>query len=187
MSLVTGIHKYFELSAWERRVFHRALVRLPVVDIALRLFGLQRTQGLLGRRQAGGAAVGARGVEVDPQRVAQLVQSASARGPYRWARCLPQSLVTRVLLAEVGLEGSLRIGVQKNGQSMQAHAWVEVDGVPLAQSPQLYEEFAVMGEEGVGRDPSGFVLVDHRKSSGHENGNRRYRPGGRSAQAEGSR
>jgi hypothetical protein len=116
-----------------------------VVDVTLRIVGLQRTRALL-YRPPGNTLHGRHATTIpDLQRLAQLVQSAATRGPYRFARCLPQSLVTQRILAEYGVEGILKIGVQKNGASMQAHAWVEVDGVPLAQSPRLYEEFAVIG------------------------------------------
>ena len=45
-------------------------------------------------------------------------------------RCLTRSLVLMRLLARRGLESQLVIGVQAD-DGFAAHAWVEVDGVPL--------------------------------------------------------
>jgi hypothetical protein len=46
------------------------------------------------------------------------------------SRCLNRSLVLTHLLARRGLHGTLVIGVRP-GSSFAAHAWVELDGVPL--------------------------------------------------------
>ena len=46
------------------------------------------------------------------------------------SRCLMRSLVLTNLLARRGLESSLVLGVRP-GESFAAHAWVELDSVPL--------------------------------------------------------
>ncbi len=56
--------------------------------------------------------------------------------------CLPRSLALQRMLARRGIASELRIGVRKesNGAGgIAAHAWVEVDGVPLGE-PQAIEE-----------------------------------------------
>ena len=36
-----------------------------------------------------------------------------------------------------GLASQLRIGARRNGDTLDAHAWVELAGTPLAQGPDL--------------------------------------------------
>ena len=53
------------------------------------------------------------------------------------ATCLTQALATQVLLSQHGYEACLRIGVVRgeDGQ-LQAHAWVESDGVVVIGGPE---------------------------------------------------
>src|SRR5580704_2727408 len=64
----------------------------------------------------------------DPKSIADRVALAGALFPGR-ARCLEQSIALYCLLRRRGVNAALRFGVQPYG--FVAHAWVEVDGVPL--------------------------------------------------------
>ena len=55
--------------------------------------------------------------------------------------CLRQSLVVWWLLRRKGMPAELRIGVQTGG-GFAAHAWVEVDGHPVNDAPDVAERFA---------------------------------------------
>lgn len=55
--------------------------------------------------------------------------------------CLTQALVGRRLLRQLGLNPELQIGVTIESGRLQAHAWLEQDGVPVvggADSPRKY-------------------------------------------------
>ncbi|HUF51662.1 MAG TPA: lasso peptide biosynthesis B2 protein [Longimicrobiales bacterium] len=108
----------------------RCLVLLAVADAATRLIGLRRTLALarrLGRGRGSGAAA-----LVD--RTAHNVAVAAAFYPRR-ARCLEQSLILFVLLRRRGERAELKLGVRP--LPFYAHAWVEIDGVPVNEPAQL--------------------------------------------------
>ncbi len=65
-----------------------------------------------------------------------------ARYPYGWARCLQTSLALRQWLARKGVRSDLRIGVRKNDQNFQAHAWLEYRGKILNDHPMIGTKFA---------------------------------------------
>ena len=108
-------------------------VALPVTGALIRLFGFQKAAQACAR--IGGQATlrptSAQDLE-DAQAFARLAGIAGRRGPVT-TTCLRQSLVVRAWLRRRGLDAQLKIGVRKTGGVMDAHAWVELDGVPLAQ------------------------------------------------------
>jgi Transglutaminase-like superfamily len=66
--------------------------------------------------------------------IARAVRIAATYGPYR-ATCLPRALVLWTLLRRRRLDGVLTIGVRKNHDGVEAHAWVMLNGVALDQGP----------------------------------------------------
>jgi hypothetical protein len=50
------------------------------------------------------------------------------------ANCLPRALILCRLLRRQGLQAELRLGVGKPEGEFAAHAWVEHDGVVLAEA-----------------------------------------------------
>ena len=79
----------------------------------------------------------------DAQRLARVVDSVAGRFPAR-TRCLQRSLVLLWLLRRRGIGGRLRIGVRRNGDGVDAHAWVEVARSAVNDSPAHYSQFAVL-------------------------------------------
>ncbi|MES2979220.1 MAG: lasso peptide biosynthesis B2 protein [Pseudomonadota bacterium] len=120
----------------ERAALARALCLLPLVSCSLKAVSLRRVQQWIGI----GAALPVAHVETGPvrvelreraQRVARMVDLAARRGLGRHA-CLARSLVLCHLLARIGLDARLKLGVAaaQPGQ-IDAHAWVELDGQAL--------------------------------------------------------
>jgi hypothetical protein len=108
----------------------RCLLLLLLADLSLRTAGLHRTAGWAERIAALGPA------RADSQRSTQAtaarVALAAAFYPRR-ALCLEQSLVLFTLLRRGGTPARLRLGVRP--LPFLAHAWVEVDGVPVNEQP----------------------------------------------------
>jgi hypothetical protein len=77
--------------------------------------------------------------------IARLVRIAAERGPYR-AKCLEQSLVLRWLLLRQGIDARIVFGARKDDEQMQAHAWVEVNGVALSEDNGVYQDFSPLDE-----------------------------------------
>jgi hypothetical protein len=159
----------------------RALARLRPRDVGatLRAAGeLRRARAALAGDGLGAIlddppepAAGAAGL--DPVRVAAAVRRVDRALP-GGDRCLPSAVALQRLLAQEGHRGDLRIGVRRSEGEFGAHAWVELDGVPLleparvedAYSPLLPASsgpFSLLGEtietdvplRGAGRAPAG--------------------------------
>ena len=47
------------------------------------------------------------------------------------------------LLRRIGVEGVIRFGAKKAGESLEAHAWVEWNGVPLNDVADVRSRYAV--------------------------------------------
>jgi hypothetical protein len=111
-----------------------------VAEAGLRLLGLPRTRRLLAPRRR------PPGPPPAPAEVARVVRLATGacRAVYP-AGCLPRSLVVERLLARAGARPELRIGVRLDEGRLSAHAWVEVDGEPVAEPEGIELRFARLG------------------------------------------
>ena len=109
---------------------------IAATDLALRRLGFARSVALARRL--------ARGREERPESrslaplVCRRVALAGVFYPGR-ARCLEQSLALFVLLRRRGIAAELRLGVQP--YPFTAHAWVELDGVPLNERTETISQF----------------------------------------------
>ena len=122
---------------------------LQVMDLSLRAIGLRRTQRWLGlnRPLPPQAPPLASTTMADAQRIAELAAIAGRRGPLN-TTCLRQALAVQWWLRRRGLDAQLRIGARKVGDSLDAHAWVELDGTPLAQDDLLHTAFEPTARRG---------------------------------------
>ena len=106
---------------------------LAAVRLHLKLFGFGRAMALarrLGRARTPIPTHDAALVRGTVERVAL----AAAFFPGR-AICLEQSLALYVLLRRRGVAAELRVGVHP--APFAAHAWVEVEGEPVNESPEV--------------------------------------------------
>ncbi|MGE5154676.1 MAG: lasso peptide biosynthesis B2 protein [Bdellovibrio bacteriovorus] len=133
------------LAPWERRMLVRLALLLPLIGLGLRVLGFRRFRDLLARLAA--SVSGQAHTAPDPethrkaQRLARLVAIAAHHGPYR-VTCLRQSLALWWLLRRRGIPAELRIGVRKEAGELQAHAWVESEGVALHDGADLSLRYA---------------------------------------------
>jgi len=137
----------------ERRFLVEAALLLPAVALALRLAGFQRVQATMSRtRGAQRAALDGR--TPSAATIAYLVAVAS-RYTLGRPRCLPQALVLWSVLRRQGRAAELRIGVRKQDDQIEAHAWVEYDGAVFDVAGGGYKRFSpfegapVAGQRGV--------------------------------------
>ena len=128
--------KLFELSAPERHELLRAAVLLPITGLALRMRGMQGVRITTPVRQS---------IQSHPSltaaQVARLVAAAARWSPWR-TPCMVRSLVLQRLLARRGIASELRFGVRKAGGQLEAHAWVEHLGKPLAEPHGVADDYA---------------------------------------------
>ena len=74
---------------------------------------------------------------------AHRVAVAAAFVPLK-ARCLEQSITLFVLLRRLGVNAEFRLGVQP--YHFRAHAWVECDGKPVNERPDIIRGFVTLPE-----------------------------------------
>ena len=130
------LKKALQLPPSEFWVLAQAAVYLPIVRTALHFISVARLNAMATRSRRQLFRVDAK-----PKNIARLVSIAADHGIYR-ARCLEKSLVLRWLLARRGIHAQLAFGAYKAGGAMQAHAWVEIDGVPLNEDDGAHLDFA---------------------------------------------
>lgn len=136
------LNRLWLLSTQERRTLFTAAAWMPVFWLGLRVWGLAHFQARLQR--LGSVRPIPMDIE-DIQALGRLVNIA-ARHTLGRGNCLTRSLLLGWLLRRRGVRGDLRIGVQLVDGSLRAHAWVECDGVPVNDQPDVGARFASMGD-----------------------------------------
>ena len=119
----------------------RAWLLLLAVDLGLWLLPFRRVQELVaqGHKDAGTPEGGSAWPAIE--RLQRLVGMAGRNHLYSM-RCLQRSLVLQWLLGRRGIVGELRIGVQKEGGGIAAHAWLEYEGQPIGEIESIEGRFA---------------------------------------------
>ena len=125
--------KLRELPSQEKTLLARFIFCLCWASFSIRFFGYLRTRRSLSRfitqadlHQADAAEL------VRAQRAAELIAIAGRHGLIN-ATCLRQSVLLEYWLQRQHLAAEIKIGVRKAGDLFDAHAWVELNGVALAQ------------------------------------------------------
>lgn len=136
---MSRVKKFLELSGADKRTFLAALYGLPKVDVQLRLYGFEKTLAKLQRIPLAPEDK-ASDPATYPTRTSLLV-NAAARFLFRREACLQRSLMLWFLLRKKGIESELKIGVATEDQKLQAHAWLEIDGAAVNESPHIHEQF----------------------------------------------
>ncbi len=136
------LRKFLELSPEDRVLFLKLWSLLPLVAASLRLLDYPRTLRLLSRWSP--AAPPRVDLPEDSMsyalRLGRLARMAGRYVPTNGS-CLRQSLLVWWLLRRKGMPAELRIGVRTQ-EGFTAHAWVEVDGQPVNDAPDVAERFA---------------------------------------------
>lgn len=132
-----ALRKLFRLSLAEQLLLTQAAVLLPAVRVALRFTTVARLESI----KTAWLPVAAR---LPAETMARMVQIAADHGIYR-ARCLEQSLVLRYFLQNRGIDSQILFGTRKEDGRVSAHAWVEVNGVPLNDLTAVRQQFSPLG------------------------------------------
>ena len=121
-----------------------SFVLLPTIRLLLRQRGLQAPAWWLANRS---------NVESHPpdqERCINVARAVSmvANRPLIGATCLPRSLTTWFLLRRQGADAVLVIGAGNlRGDELPAHAWVEVDDIPLNEPTDTRDRLGSFGLE----------------------------------------
>jgi len=136
------LRQFSALDGHARKLFLQALVILPVVSLSLKALGFRTTQTALRKI----FSVPGNGPDPDSLRkcialTAHMVSSAG-RHSLIHCSCLAISLTLRCLLGHQGISCEMRIGIRKENGELQAHAWVERDGVALNEPDEHHRHYA---------------------------------------------
>ena len=129
-------------------MFRRAAILLPLVRWSLRLRGYGKTfTSLQGRVQ-----FQTEETETGPElREKVQITCRMVRAALRYSlsqyTCLEESLTLWYLLREQGIPACLRIGVRKEKEVFEAHAWVEHGGEALNQDEAMHRHYAAFEED----------------------------------------
>ncbi len=126
------------LTATEAWAFVRAWLVLLTADLGLRLLPFQRLE-----RWLAPPLRAASGIVPKDTLMPSLgwATAAAARHHLYPMRCLPRALCLRWLLGRHGIPVELRIGVERRRGEMRAHAWVERDGCPVGDGPDVADRW----------------------------------------------
>jgi hypothetical protein len=137
--------KLRRFSALERpaqQLFLRALAMLPLVSLSLKLRGLQKTQAVLQKILP--KLLPEQNSNDEKQRAAltaHMLNAADRHGLIH-PSCLAKSLTLWWLLARQGITSQLRIGIRKEVEGFEAHAWVEREGAALNEPEEHHHHYA---------------------------------------------
>ena len=134
--------QFRNLNAMQKRSLLAAWLWLPLFWLGLRVLGLQRFQAWLQKAPAGSGLPLTLPVV---KALGEAVNIAARHSPFP-ATCLSRSLLLGWQLHRRGVASDLRIGVRLTQGELDAHAWVECDGVPVNDSPDVNAQFASFGD-----------------------------------------
>lgn len=129
-------------------MFRRAAILLPLVRWSLRLRGYGKTYASLQKRVRSQAE----GTEPKPETLenvqvtCRMVQAALRHSLTQFT-CLEESLTLWYLLQRQRIPVSLRIGVRKENEKFEAHAWVEHNGEALNQDEAMHRHYAAFEQD----------------------------------------
>ena len=132
------------LSPLQQRTLLTAWLWLPFFWLGLRVLGLPRLQALL-QSQPLAAQFAPVLMLPEIQALGKTVNIAARHSLFP-ATCLTRSLLLGWLLRRRCVTSELRIGVRLTQGVLDAHAWVECEGVPVNDSPNVSTQFASFGD-----------------------------------------
>jgi hypothetical protein len=149
------LRRFNALERPAQSLFLRAMVLLPLVSLSLRWRGFRATQARLQRFLS---KANSKQIQINVQEraalTAHLVNSADRHG-LSHPSCLAKSLALWWLLGRQGIESHLRIGIRKDEEKFEAHAWVERDGAALNEPEEHHRHFAAFAGELSSLPPEG--------------------------------
>jgi hypothetical protein len=142
------LQRYKALDPASRRMFRHAAILLPLVRWSLRLRGYGKTFTSLQRR----VQFQPKGTNTRPEAREEVqVTCRMVRAALRYSlaqyTCLEESLTLWYLLRKHGIPACLRIGVRKENEKFEAHAWVEYGGEALNQDEAMHRHYAAFEQD----------------------------------------
>src|SRR5690348_11471791 len=140
--MLKSLRRFSALERTAQTLFLRAVVMLPFVALSLKFRGFEATRSTLRKALS----------HATPQKdsaslnrpialTAHMVNAADRHGLVH-PSCLVKSLTLWWLLGRQGIPSELRVGVRKEGGNLEAHAWVEREGIALNEPEERHHHYA---------------------------------------------
>src|SRR5689334_11206041 len=136
---VTNTHKLRQLSREELSLLLQAVLLLPMLHIALSLWGyarVLRALEILTQLRSSNPSLTQPWTKERARIITRMVSIASQHGWYK-ATCLRKSMLTWWFLRREGIQSNICFGVRISDRELEAHAWVERAGVILNDSANV--------------------------------------------------
>lgn len=140
------LRRFRKLEPEARRIFLRAAILLPLFALSLRVRGFGSTQASLQRFLTAANQKTNTDQEARAALTARMVRAAVHHGLGR-PSCLEESLALWWLLGRRGIASQLRIGIRKENAQLEAHAWVEFEGVALNEPEAKHHHYSAFEAE----------------------------------------
>jgi len=140
--MLKSLRRFRALERTAQALFLRALAMLPLVGLSLKLRGFDATQSTL-RKSFSHAMPQLDSGSLYKQiaLTAHMLNTADRHG-FVHPSCLVKSLTLWWLLGRQGIPSRLRVGIRKEGGSLEAHAWVERGGTALNEAEEHHHHYA---------------------------------------------
>jgi len=137
--------RFSNLSGFERAIVIKAAAGLAATKVGLRIAGFRRWKDMFSRLEPPTRRGEFTFSLYETAKMISRLESAAARNLFFRPNCLENSLVLWWLLRNRGITAQLRVGARKTGQRLEAHAWVECDGVVLNEPEETHLHFKPFG------------------------------------------
>jgi hypothetical protein len=141
--LLRRLGRLRDLPPADRLLLVAAAGALPLIALGFRVARMRTVLGALGRMSGGRAEPAPEELPARIRRTRRLLTLAARHGLHR-GTCLSRSTALWWLLRRQGIRADLRIGVSREGGKLEAHAWIEREGVVLndrAEALRRYKPF----------------------------------------------
>ena len=135
------LRRFNALEREARGIFLRAAVLLPLISLSLRVRGFRKTQASL-KRHLSSPENSSRTFAPGSAELTVRMVRAAVRHSLGHPTCLDESLALWWLLGRQSIRSELKVGVRKEGEKFEAHAWVERDGMALNEPESTHQHFA---------------------------------------------
>ena len=139
--------QYQGLSGYEQGLFWRSIILLPVLHSSLFFWEYPRLLHFLEKKIRLGKRIGFKKESEIIEKAFQIsrIVSIAARYGFFQATCLRRSLLIWCLLRREGIRSTIEFGIKKTNADLQAHAWVQIDGVVISERDGTYQQYQPIG------------------------------------------
>jgi len=140
--MLKSLRRFSALERTAQTLFLRALIMLPLVALSLKFRGFEATRSAL-RKTLSHATTQTDSSSLNKRMAltAHMVNAADRHGMVH-PTCLVKSLTLWWLLGRQGITSELRVGVRKQVGNLEAHSWVEREGLALNEPEERHRHYA---------------------------------------------